>query len=57
MATYDILFLGGGPAGYVGALRAAQLGLTVGVIEREARNQGLQLLGVDGPGHVGRWIR
>ena len=35
MATYDVIFLGGGPAGYVGAIRAAQLGLTVGVVERE----------------------
>jgi dihydrolipoamide dehydrogenase len=35
MASFDVIFLGGGPAGYVGALRAAQLGLTVGVIERE----------------------
>ncbi len=35
MAQYDVLFLGGGPAGYVGAIRCAQLGLTVGVIERE----------------------
>jgi dihydrolipoamide dehydrogenase len=36
MPTFDVLFLGGGPAGYVGAIRCAQLGLTVGVIEREA---------------------
>jgi dihydrolipoamide dehydrogenase len=35
MATYDVIFIGGGPAGYVGAIRAAQLGLTVGVVERE----------------------
>jgi dihydrolipoamide dehydrogenase len=35
MASFDVIFLGGGPAGYVGALRAAQLGLTVGVVERE----------------------
>jgi dihydrolipoamide dehydrogenase len=36
MPTFDVLFLGGGPAGYVGAIRCAQLGMTVGVIEREA---------------------
>ena len=35
MSVFDVLFLGGGPAGYVGAIRAAQLGLNVGVIERE----------------------
>src|SRR5687767_83807 len=36
MASFDVIFIGGGPAGYVGAIRAAQLGLTVAVIEREA---------------------
>src|SRR2546427_9647396 len=36
MSAFDVIFLGGGPAGYVGAIRAAQLGLTVAVIEREA---------------------
>lgn len=35
MANYDVIFLGGGPAGYVGAIRAAQLGLNVAVVERE----------------------
>jgi dihydrolipoamide dehydrogenase len=33
--TFDVIFLGGGPAGYVGAIRAAQLGLNVAVVERE----------------------
>src|SRR3954467_14848815 len=35
MATYDVIFLGGGPAGYVGAIRCAQLGMSVAVVERE----------------------
>ncbi len=35
MATYDLAVLGGGPAGYVGAIRAAQLGKKVVVIEKE----------------------
>jgi dihydrolipoamide dehydrogenase len=35
MASYDVIFLGGGPAGYVGAIRCGQLGLSVAVIERE----------------------
>jgi dihydrolipoamide dehydrogenase len=35
MATFDVIFIGGGPAGYVGAIRSAQLGLSVAVIERE----------------------
>ena len=32
---YDVLFLGGGTGGYVAAIRAAQLGLRVGVVERD----------------------
>jgi dihydrolipoyl dehydrogenase len=35
MSTFDVIFLGGGPAGYVGAIRAAQLGLNTAVVERE----------------------
>lgn len=35
MASYDVIFLGGGPAGYVGAIRCAQLGLTTALVERE----------------------
>jgi dihydrolipoamide dehydrogenase len=35
MANFDVIFLGGGPAGYVGALRSAQLGLSAAVVERE----------------------
>ncbi len=31
---YDLVIIGGGPAGYVGAIRAAQLGLRVAVVER-----------------------
>jgi dihydrolipoamide dehydrogenase len=33
-APYDILILGAGPGGYVAAIRARQLGLSVGLIER-----------------------
>ncbi|HXG69196.1 MAG TPA: dihydrolipoyl dehydrogenase [Gemmatimonadaceae bacterium] len=36
MASFDVIFIGGGPAGYVGAIRSAQLGMSVAVIEREA---------------------
>src|SRR6185437_6170343 len=35
MATFDVIFLGGGPAGYEGAIRAAQLGFSTAVVERE----------------------
>ena len=35
MATYDVAVIGGGPAGYVAAIRSAQLGLKVAIVERE----------------------
>ncbi len=35
MASFDVIFIGGGPAGYVGAIRCAQLGLSTAVVERE----------------------
>jgi dihydrolipoamide dehydrogenase len=35
MDTFDLVVVGGGPAGYVGAIRAAQLGLRVGLVERD----------------------
>jgi dihydrolipoamide dehydrogenase len=34
--TYDVLVIGTGPAGYVCAIRCAQLGLKVAVVERES---------------------
>jgi dihydrolipoamide dehydrogenase len=33
--TFDIIIIGGGPGGYVAAIRAAQLGLKTAVVERE----------------------
>ncbi len=35
MSSYDILIIGGGPGGYVAAIRAAQLGFKTAVVERE----------------------
>jgi dihydrolipoamide dehydrogenase len=32
---FDLIVLGGGPGGYVAAIRAAQLGMTAAVVERE----------------------
>jgi dihydrolipoamide dehydrogenase len=34
--SYDLIIIGSGPGGYVAALRAAQLGMTVALIERDA---------------------
>ena len=33
---FDIVVMGGGPGGYVAAIRAAQLGKSVAVVEKEA---------------------
>ncbi len=33
--VYDLLVLGSGPGGYVAAIRASQLGMKVGIVERE----------------------
>ena len=35
MATYDVAILGGGPGGYVAAIRAAQLGLKAAIVEQD----------------------
>lgn len=35
MKTYDLLVLGAGPGGYVAAIRGAQLGLSVGIVEKD----------------------
>ena len=34
--TCDLIVLGGGPGGYVAAIRAAQLGMQVALVERDA---------------------
>jgi len=34
--TFDVVVIGAGPGGYVAAIRAAQLGLSVAVVERES---------------------
>ncbi len=36
MESYDLTVLGSGPGGYVAAIRAAQLGMKVAIVEREA---------------------
>ena len=37
MAQHDLVVIGGGPGGYVAAIRAAQLGMTAAVIEKEEK--------------------
>ena len=34
-SSFDVIVIGAGPGGYVAAIRAAQLGLNVAVVERE----------------------
>src|SRR5205807_1280829 len=33
--SFDLIVLGGGPGGYVAAIRAAQLGMKTGLVERD----------------------
>jgi len=35
VATFDVIILGGGPAGYICAIRSAQLGLSTAVVEQD----------------------
>ena len=35
MANYDVIVIGAGPAGYVCAIRAAQLGLNAAIIDKQ----------------------
>ncbi len=35
MKAYDLLIIGGGPGGYVAAIKGAQLGLSVGLVEKD----------------------
>jgi dihydrolipoamide dehydrogenase len=44
MATYDLVVIGTGPGGYVCAIRAAQLGMKVAVIEKNATLGGTCLI-------------
>ena len=35
--SYDLIIIGAGPGGYVAAIRAAQLGMTVACVEKRER--------------------
>jgi dihydrolipoamide dehydrogenase len=43
--SYDVVIIGAGPAGYVSAIRCAQLGMTVGVVESWVGKEGKPALG------------
>ncbi len=36
MASFDLLVIGSGPGGYIAAIRGAQLGLSVALVEKDA---------------------
>ena len=42
---YDVIIIGSGPAGYVAAIRAAQLGLKTACVEKSLHNETPQLGG------------
>src|ERR1700735_1098269 len=46
MATYDLVVIGTGPGGYVCAIRAAQLGMKVAVVDKNATPVGAPCLNV-----------
>ena len=43
--NYDVIVIGGGPGGYVAAIRAAQLGLKTACVEKWINKQGKPALG------------
>jgi len=45
MDKYDVIVIGGGPAGYVCALRCAQLGLRVACVDNQLSSDGRPVLG------------
>lgn len=45
MADYDVIVIGGGPGGYVAAIRCAQLGMKTACIDAQVNEQGEHSLG------------
>ena len=46
MEKFDLTIIGSGPGGYISAIRAAQLGMNVAVIERDKPGRRLPQLGM-----------
>ncbi|MCE1230027.1 MAG: FAD-dependent oxidoreductase, partial [Firmicutes bacterium] len=40
MASFDLIVIGSGPGGYIGAIRAAQLGLNTAIVEKDPAGLG-----------------
>ena len=48
--NYDLIVIGSGPGGYVAAIRGAQLGMTVAVVERAELEDAIrEMITTDGP--------
>ena len=45
MKSFDVVVIGGGPGGYIAAIRAAQLGLSVACIDEAKTAEGKPALG------------
>ena len=45
MSEYDLVVIGGGPGGYVAAIKAAQLGLKTACIDKQTAADGSPVLG------------
>ena len=50
---YDVIVIGGGPAGYPAAIRAAQNKLKVAIIDEWKNKDGTAVFGEDGVGAIG----
>ena len=46
MSEYDLVVIGGGPGGYVAAIKAAQMGLKTACVDKQTAADGSPVLGV-----------
>ena len=54
---YDVLIIGGGPGGYVAAIRAGQLGLRTALVEKQHLGGHLPELGMHSNQGAAAWRR